>query len=149
MRTYKYTCEHIHTHTRAYINMRMCASLNLKRCYLQFASNTRFYFVFFSFHTATNCHRLLFLVQWGRVTNRSLNLSKNKNKIVEKSNIPLKCLLHALNTRKHTYTCTHIRMCVYKMQWRELLSLDGFFFVWVRVVLPFKNSRSCSADIFL
>lgn len=153
MRTYIYI---IHAHkqhtTRTHIYAHVSVSLfNLKRCYLQFASNTRFYFVFFFF---LHCHELssfAFLVQWGRVTNRSYNLSENRNKIVEKSNNSSKCLLHALKTHTQAHTHTH----AYKMQWRELSSLVGYFFfcilfvVWVRVVLPFKNSRSCSADIFL
>lgn len=145
----------MHAHTRhAHVYAHVCASLfNLKRCYLQFASNTRFYFVFFFF---LHCHELssfAFLVLWGRVTNRSYNLSENRNKIVEKSNNSSKCLLHALNTHTQASTHTHTHMHT-KCNGGNCCLWLGIFFcilfvVWVRVVLPFKNSRSCSADIFL
>lgn len=114
-----------HTRPHTYVYAHVSVFLfNLKRCYLQFASNTRFYFVFFFF---LHCHELssfAFLAQCGRVTNRSYNLSENRNKIVEKPNNSSKCLLHALNTHASTRTHTH----TYKMQWRELLSLVGYFF---------------------
>lgn len=157
MRTYIHIHNTIHMHahkqhtTRTHMYAHVSVSLfNLKRCYLQFASNTRFYFVFFFF---LHCHELssfAFLVQWGRVTNRSYNLSQNRNKIVEKSNNSSKCLLHALKTHTQAHTHMHTKCNGGNCRlWLGIFFFCILFVVWVRVVLPFKNSRSCSADIFL
>lgn len=148
----QYICMHTHdTHTYMHMCVRLCSTSSAviynSRVILVFIS-----FFFFFLH----CHELssfAFLVQWGRVTNRSYNLSENRNKIVEKSNNSSKCLLHALNTHTQASTHTHTHMHT-KCNGGNCCLWLGIFFcilfvVWVRVVLPFKNSRSCSADIFL
>lgn len=124
---------HMHAHkqhtTRTHMYAHVSVSLfNLKRCYLQFASNTRFYFVFFFF---LHCHELssfAFLVQWGRVTNRSYNLSENRNKIVEKSNNSSKCLLHALKT--HTQAHSHTHTCIQNAMAGTVVFGWVFFFLY-------------------
>lgn len=143
---------HMYAHTRPHTYMRMCLCFCSTSSAVIYNSRVILVFISFfsSFYTATNCHRLLFshsVAEWRivRITWAKIEIKLLKNQIILRNAY----CTHSTHTPAHAHTHIHT-----KCNGGNCCLWLGIFFcirfvVWVRVVLPFKNSRSCSADIFL
>lgn len=144
---------HTNNTRHAHIYMRMCLCLCSTSSAVIYNSRVILVFISFfsSFYTATNCHRLLFSyseAEWRivRITWAKIEIKLLKNQIILRNAY----CTHSKHTRKHTHTHMHTKCNGGNCRlWLGIFFFCILFVVWVRVVLPFKNSRSCSADIFL